>query len=259
MSSNGNSIFLPFTGFYSGNSLVSDEKCFYWSGSYNTLPVHSEDYWAWFLSDYTSNSEKLPTVISRYVYDGLCIRPVWDDNATPSIPDNPDTPSDNKYAVDLGLSVKWARWNIGAPSEKDYGSRIAWGDNTGKNSSFINTDYPNPDYKDISGTNYDTATVLWGSDWRMPTPAEWKELDNLTKELVTLDNGVKVFKVIAPNGNYIYLPRGGYETSKGLQSLNVEADYWTSEHTSQAYAQGVMIGKVNSTFEPEDQKGWTCL
>lgn len=253
---NGNEIFLPFTGFYSEDSLVDDNKCYYWSGSYNTLPVHEEDYWAYYLTNYTSNSEYTPTVISRYIYNGLCIRPVYDENYTPA--PTPDTPSDNKYAVDLGLSVKWAKWNIGASSEGDYGNYIAWGDPTGKNASFISSDYPN-DYNDISGTKYDTATSLWGKDWRMPTPAEWKELDSLTKELVTLDNGVKAFKVMASNGNYIYLPRGGYKTSKGLQEQNVGADYWTSENTSQTFAKGVMIGKVSSTFEPEDQKGWHML
>ena len=253
---NGNEIFLPFTGFYSEDSLVDDNKCYYWSGSYNTLPVHEEDYWAYFLTNYTSNGTSSPTVISRYIYNGLCIRPVYDENYTPA--PTPDTSSDNKYAVDLGLSVKWAKWNIGASSDGDYGNYIAWGDPTGKNASFISSDYPN-DYNDISGTKYDTATSLWGKDWRMPTPAEWKELDSLTKELVTLDNGVKAFKVMASNGNYIYLPRGGYKTSKGLQEQNVSADYWTSENTSQTFAKGVMIGKVSSTFEPEDQKGWHML
>ncbi len=160
--------------------------------------------------------------------------------------------------VDLGLSVKWAKWNVGASSEDEYGSYIAWGDQTGENQSYTNSDYPN-DYSDISGTKYDVATTQWGDKWRMPTPAEWEELDKLTKTLVTLDNGTKVFKVTASNGNYIYLPRGGYQTSKGLQDVNNSADYWTSENTSQTWAKGIMIGKVSSTFEPQDAKGWHML
>ena len=160
--------------------------------------------------------------------------------------------------VDLGLSVKWAKWNIGASSEDEYGSYIAWGDNTGENTSYTNSDYPN-DYSDISGTKYDVATTQWGDKWRMPTPDEWKELDNLEKQIVTLDNGTKAYKVIASNGNYIYLPRGGYQTSKGKQDVNQSASYWTSENTAEVYAKGVQIGKVSSTFEPEDQKGWHML
>lgn len=160
--------------------------------------------------------------------------------------------------VDLGLSVKWAKWNIGASSENEFGSHIAWGDATGEDRSFVNSDYPN-NYDDISGTEHDVATKQWGKGWRVPTPAEWKELDQLTKELVTLDNGTMAFKVTAANGNFIYLPCGGYETNRGLQDVNNSADYWTSENTSETWAKGVMIGIVSCTFEPEDQKGWHML
>ena len=132
--------------------------------------------------------------------------------------------------VDLGLSVKWAKWNIGASSEDEYGSYIAWGDPTGEDQSFDNSHYPNA-YSDISGTKYDVATTQWGDKWRIPTPDEWKELDGLTKELVTLNNGNIVFKVTAKNGNYIYLPRGGFQTRKGKQDVNTGADYWTSKNT----------------------------
>lgn len=160
--------------------------------------------------------------------------------------------------VDLGLSVKWAKWNVGASSEDEYGSYIAWGDQTGENQSYTNSDYPN-DYSDISGTKYDVATTQWGDKWRMPTPAEWAELEKLTKEIVTLSNGTSVYKVTASNGNYIYLPRGGYQTSYGKQDENKSADYWTSENTSQTWAKGVQLGKVSFTYEPQDQKGWHML
>lgn len=160
--------------------------------------------------------------------------------------------------VDLGLSVKWAKWNIGASSEDEFGSYIAWGDSTGVNQSFVNSDYPN-DYSDISGTKYDVATTQWGDKWRMPTPAEWEELDGLTKQLVTLDNGNKVVKVIANNGNYIYIPRGGYKTSKGLQGVNNDAAYWTSENTAQTWAKGFAFTKSSSTSEAYDEKGWHML
>lgn len=171
-------------------------------------------------------------------------------------------------AVDLGLSVKWASWNIGASSEKEYGSYIAWGDPTGENESYINSDYPysatsDNQGLDIAGSKYDTATSLWGEGWKMPTDAEWKELDTLEKTIVTLSNGVKAFKVTASNGNYIYLPCGGWKSqSKGninLQDENIRADYWTSINTSGIFAQGVTVGKVNCTYESEDQKGWHML
>lgn len=69
---NGNEIFLPFTGFYLGTSLTSDNKCYYWSGSYNDLPLHAEDYWSYYLT----NSSSTPTLMSTYIYNGMCVRPV---------------------------------------------------------------------------------------------------------------------------------------------------------------------------------------
>lgn len=115
------------------------------------------------------------------------------------------------YAVDLGLSVKWAPVNVRnnyGGSAVSYekipaqGTTFAWGEAWGKygwgkynlksdvdglvgNVSFdLSTYDPKNDgtgvYDDIgsniSGTEYDHATNYWGSNWRMPTKEEWEEL-----------------------------------------------------------------------------------
>ena len=41
-------------------------------------------------------------------------------------PWEPTTP-DEDGAVDLGLSVKWAAWNVGATAPEEYGDYYAWG------------------------------------------------------------------------------------------------------------------------------------
>ena len=73
--------------------------------------------------------------------------------------------------VDVGLSVKWASWNLGATCQNDKGFQLAW--------SGISVD-DETDYNltgiDISGTEYDPATTLWGPEWRLPTTSEWSEL-----------------------------------------------------------------------------------
>jgi hypothetical protein len=48
----------------------------------------------------------------------------------PEIPDTPVTPpAETQYeAVDLGLSVKWASFNVGATSPEEYGGYYAWGE-----------------------------------------------------------------------------------------------------------------------------------
>lgn len=159
--------------------------------------------------------------------------------------------------VDLGLSVKWASWNVGASTNEETGNLMAWGDPTGENASFTSTDYPN-DLSDISGSKYDVATQQWGSEWRMPTTDEWKELDALSKEIVTLDNGVTAYKVTGKNGNYIYLPRGGYSYNNKTYSANKSGCYWASENQTMDYANSVTLGKVSSTYE-QDRKGMHML
>lgn len=120
-------------------------------------------------------------------------------------------------AVDLGLSVKWASCNVGATSPEEYGDFFAWGEASSKSESNSVT----PTYGlsicelesrgiiDADGNltaAYDAATANWGSDWRMPTLDEIKELiDNCTWEW-TAQNGVYGYRVTGPNGNSIFLP-----------------------------------------------------
>jgi hypothetical protein len=59
-----------------------------------------------------------------------------------------DTTSTSQPAyVDLGLSVKWATFNVGATSPEDYGDYFAWGETT------IRTDYSWATYKYCAGTS----------------------------------------------------------------------------------------------------------
>lgn len=155
-----------------------------------------------------------------------------------------------KY-VDLGLSVKWATWNIGASSEDEYGSYIGWGDPTGENMSFSNSDYPN-DKSDIGGTDEDVAYVEWGKNWRMPTEAELTELGALDKEIVT-ENGVSGYKITGKNGNTIFIPRCGYMNASGYSDKNTKAYYWTSENISLDYARSCSMGKVSASFSSDEK------
>lgn len=82
--------------------------------------------------------------------------------------------------VDLGLSVKWATYNVGANTITEYGDYFAWGETTpyDKNLTWVNYFWPhNPCSPDnILSSIYDAATVNWGNSWRMPTYEEQKEL-----------------------------------------------------------------------------------
>lgn len=140
--------------------------------------------------------------------------------------------------VDLGLSVKWAKWNMGAFSDKELGGYYGWGDPTGTLKSNYNSEYAKGNTKtDIGGTNYDLVHVKWGGKWRMPTQAEYDELKQCTWTYTSNyeGTGVKGYIISGKPGsgmenNKIFMPRAGYQTIKGESMYyGTDADFWTSE------------------------------
>lgn len=118
--------------------------------------------------------------------------------------------------VDLGLSVLWASYNLGASQPTDYGDYFAWGetstyygdgyaqenpqqhwvygktsgyswdsyslcdwgDNTRINKYGYDDEYGTVDNKRVLELCDDAAHRLLGGKWRMPTYSEWLELKN---------------------------------------------------------------------------------
>ena len=139
-------------------------------------------------------------------------------------------PVSEEYAVDLGLSVKWASCNVGAERPEEYGDYFAWGEISPKESyTEDNCLTYGKSMTDISGKpQYDAATANWGGAWRMPTYSELKELgSNCTWEWTTL-NGVNGRKVTGPNGNSIFLPAAGYRYGTSSYDVGSYGDYWSS-------------------------------
>lgn len=166
-------------------------------------------------------------------------------------------------AVDLGLSVKWASWNVGASSPEEYGDYIAWGETAPSWDdyySWINYRwscesyfYNKPTYilwPSFTRYNYDTsygvtdnkmefrdydyeddaARANWGGSWRMPTYSEWTELLTNCNRTYTTQNGVNGLMVTSTTtGNSIFLPAGGYRMDgHNLYSDGSSGYYWSS-------------------------------
>lgn len=150
-------------------------------------------------------------------------------------------------AIDLGLSVIWAPWNIGASKASDYGEYFAWGEVAPKldeSGNYLSYDWKTyywifggqSDWQNItkyqtddtqySGIWYnenqnfigdgkttledsdDAATVNWGGRWRMPTQAEFEELSNTDNcEWTWTDN----YKESNHSGYVIKSKKNGYE------------------------------------------------
>lgn len=163
-------------------------------------------------------------------------------------------------AVDLGLSVKWAAYNVGASSPEEKGGYYAWGETETK-SDYSSSNYSyrqNYDYVDIgseiSDTQYDVAHVKWGGNWRMPTKTEMEELINSCTWQYTLCNGVKGALVIGSNNNSIFLPYTGSMGGTTTYYDDTIGEYWTSsigkEYTYSSSNPWVLFynGSFYSTF-----------
>lgn len=130
-------------------------------------------------------------------------------------------------AVDLGLSVKWAPFNVGADAAEDYGNYYAWGEiEPSGNYSEDNCKSYNVERSDINGNAaYDAATANWSSEWRMPTQSEWNELISCTWEWQSDPKG---YIVTGTNGNSIFLPVAGYCDGTDYKMKGTDGGYWTS-------------------------------
>lgn len=152
-----------------------------------------------------------------------------DDNSGNNTP-----PSEyNDSIVDLGLSVKWASFNVGASRPEDYGGYFAWGEVVEK-VSYDDTSYI---YNGplILSPSYDVATVQWGSKWRMPTVNECEELLKECQWSYETYNGVAGYKVTGINGNFIFLPMTGGKVVGSPTYEGYEARYRTLEAFKDPY------------------------
>ena len=158
--------------------------------------------------------------------------------------------------VDLGLSVKWATYNIGANSPENSGDYYAWGETefkdiyTWDNYKYIskgsNNDddilcskYNSPkDPNDVNSLHIleqedDIAQLIIGEGCRMPTHAEWKELMCYCIWEWKYFNGIQGYKITSDIPGYrdrsIFLPITG-EKRKGDVKKAMEGSYWSSEN-----------------------------
>lgn len=179
-------------------------------------------------------------------------------------------------AVDLGLTsgTLWATCNIGAINPWDYGNYYAWGETETK------TNYSWSTYKYCNGGNTkltkycnsascgndgftdalttlesadDAAAAVLGSDYSMPTKADWEELGNqcywvwtsdyngqgvsgciVYKAKSAGDKGTKVYSGDTPSASYslsdahIFLPATGSHSNTGLSNAGSSGYYWSA-------------------------------
>lgn len=117
-----------------------------------------------------------------------------------------DDPTElNADAVDLGLSVKWASWNLGASRSYQPGRFFLFAQ-PGSWASYSKA-------ASVSGSDADPAALELGNGWQSPTTKQCLELINKCTWVPGSENGNPGFLVNGVGdfyGNYIFIPAAGY-------------------------------------------------
>ena len=161
-------------------------------------------------------------------------------------------------AIDLGLSVKWASFNVGATSPEGFGNYYSWGiaatvaSNSADNYLYAklapdgtpmlwkycnDTDFGANGFSDkrttIEATD-DAATANLGAKWRTPNLDEWKELADTANCIWewTQVNGVSGCKVTSKKAGFtdksIFIPAAGFRNNKKVEGDGGTGSYWTA-------------------------------
>ena len=172
--------------------------------------------------------------------------------------------------VDLGLPSNklWAKCNIGAQNESDFGLYFQWGDTQGYTLDQCGTEegkkaFKWSDYKygdgtdDLSGTGLskynqtdkksvldsedDPASVVWGGNWRTPTKAEYEELLTYTTWEDVVINNMRGLKCVSiyDKSKYIFIPFSGIcydgQFSWGSYTLTGTTSTLNTENSTSKY------------------------
>ncbi len=166
------------------------------------------------------NQEYLKLFKNQEEYDAAATKPVVShliEEVNVIIEGGSSGPDFNGHEyVDLGLpsGLLWAKMNVGANSESAYGNFYKYGKGA---QTFDNIHNQYTATTENLPLELDTARLVMGGGWRMPTKTECEELiNNTTVEFTTLNN-VSVFKVTSRNnGNVLYFPAtGNYNPMNG--------------------------------------------
>lgn len=158
--------------------------------------------------------------------------------------------------VDLGLPSRtmWAKTNVGALEETEYGKYYQYGKGTYTyQSTSGQSDYSGTEER--LSTTADTPSMSWGYEWCMPTSAQCQELiENTTYTWETnfKGSGVNGGKFTASNGNYIFIPASGYYVNGNLSQAGSEATIWSSypneSESSQSYGISLDNNSVSAGY-----------
>ena len=155
--------------------------------------------------------------------------------------------------VDLGLpsGLKWAKCNLGAETETDYGDYFMWGSIKPNSNTFCNWEnapfnggsshYDETYFNSVKDTicpngvlrkEFDAAFYVTGGKARMPTLDELQELlENTENEWIEDFNGSGVNGrkfTSKTNGNSIFIPASGARSESSFYGQGIYSYIWSS-------------------------------
>ena len=187
----------------------------------------------------------------RYVFEKL---PDPIEGSVGTAPRNDETVTggevDVKWVQLWEYGPKFAEYNIGATSATEYGGYYCWGGMEDRDPNAESNYWQGEELGD-----YDTATRLWGDNWRMPTRYDFLDLiNNCTCIWKENYNGTGVNGTLCTGkgdyiSNSIFLPAGGFYDDQGKIGVDKEAPgkdgfYWTSTPSGSPSAYYMYIHKV---------------
>ncbi len=159
---------------------------------------------------------------------------------------------------------KFAVYNIGATSATEYGSYYTWGGSYANGKGIDWKDDHNTGTVNLTG-NADTATKLWGSNWRMPSKDEYSALITNCKSEVVIDPsgtdkilGYKFYGKGEYATNSIFLPAAGcmynYEEKGEGSGVGNTGYYWSSTFDTTDTGSSTLCIEINglavANYEP---------
>ncbi len=163
-------------------------------------------------------------------YDGTNFNVIFIDTQAPATPG----------AVDLGLpsGTLWCDHNVGGSKPTDWGWYFSWG-NVDGHPEGSGYDFSDANYNasagaaltgNISvGNDYDMARKNMGAPWRLPTEADFVELNSNCTSIWTTQDGVAGRRFTSNiNGNSIFFPASGFYYGTSLYSRGSDGNDWSS-------------------------------
>ena len=185
--------------------------------------------------------------------------------------------------VDLGLpsGTMWAKCNLGAATETDYGDYFMWGSTTPDNNhtcNWANTPFNNGasefdstyfnSVKDtlcpngVLAKEFDAAYKATNGMGRMPTQTEWQELYKNTTNKWTQVKGVNGWKFTSntDTSKYIFIPAAGSRLNSSFSERGDYSYIWSSTSDETGFAHNTYFSfdeSLNTTDSSERCRGFS--